>query len=1137
MPKSTASKTWAASVSGDFADPSKWTPAGVPGSSDTVAISSKGAYSVTSSANETMQTLVMAKGPTLAIEDDVFAVTGGTGSGALAGAITLALNSVLDLGAASTSKTFNYSGTTAITAGFMLISGDVTLAGNGKGAVTMAEASDTNATIEGNTADAAFNNSTKISGEGFISAMTLDNQVKGVIDGNGADPDNGLVIGTGNTVTNAGILEGTTASGLVLFDPVSNSGQIEALGSDGRVALTGDVTNTGTKAAVKAAAAGAVVEIEGIIISGGSVSTVKGSTLETLLGEGPSIITDAKATNAGTIDTQGSDLTIDGALTNSGMLLAYNHFLKITGAVKGSGTATIQGSGTLEFGSTAAPKQVSFAAGATGQLILDDPAGFKGTIGGLSTPQGSFNNMLGFGDSSIDSGWFATALKNNLTADETGNAGKNQLIENAVNAGGSGTGVGVGPMNSQLLASDLGLSMLPEDTPGGAGTNYAIAGAYDNADANNGNAGNANNNSSLPSTVQQIANYLSAHGGSADANALFLISSGGNDITYAQDNYVGLAAQENFLQGQIDGLASEIATLQSDGGAHILVLDNYGNGTLNTYYDAQLASMLNTDGVNYIDGDVQSLVNYIKANPTAFGLSTVAPGTVGSGNSTSALDTETGASATTSGWGQWGAPSTTPTSSFAYLRAPNAQFTSLYSDNQHLSTVGQEIEANYELTLLYEAGLLSVDTIDLKTIPYSFPTSDSSPPPTTASFTGTTTGGTLTVTDHEGHTATIKLSGDYQGVSFTTASDGASGTVVFDPPVASDIAADLAGSPLADGRYGNAITVGTDLGVVDFTIARDVTLAGDGTIALTVEDNIISDGSAVTLTNDETVAGGGVIGDRYLKLVNAVDAIIDADSTTDGMVIQASGGVSNAGTIEASDGGWLVIQQTTVANAGAGSVEAVGAGTILDLEGAIIAGGAVSVGAGATIDTVNNQASTIKHAVVTNAGTLAASYGDLTIDAGVTNAGNLAAANGSRLDITGTVAGAGTATIGSGGIVEFGGASDANVTFLDATGTLQLDHAFDNASRFSGTVAGFAAGADAIDLGAIDAAKVQVSFTENSDNTAGTLAVSGDRHTTNIVLLGNYLAASFVTASDGHGGTVVTSAEPDVHQVLASSQA
>jgi hypothetical protein len=51
---------------------------------------------------------------------------------------------------------------------------------------------------------------------------------------------------------------------------------------------------------------------------------------------------------------------------------------------------------------------------------------------------------------------------------------------------------------------------------------------------------------------------------------------------------------------------------------------------------------------------------------------------------------------------------------------------------------------------------------------------------TTASFTGTTTSGVLTVTDGT-HTAKIKLTGDYLTSKFTTSSDGHGGTTIVDP--------------------------------------------------------------------------------------------------------------------------------------------------------------------------------------------------------------------------------------------------------------------------------------------------------------------------------------------------------------------
>jgi hypothetical protein len=51
---------------------------------------------------------------------------------------------------------------------------------------------------------------------------------------------------------------------------------------------------------------------------------------------------------------------------------------------------------------------------------------------------------------------------------------------------------------------------------------------------------------------------------------------------------------------------------------------------------------------------------------------------------------------------------------------------------------------------------------------------------TKASYSGTTVSGTLTVTDGT-HTATIALTGDYTGSTFTAASDGHGGTSVVDP--------------------------------------------------------------------------------------------------------------------------------------------------------------------------------------------------------------------------------------------------------------------------------------------------------------------------------------------------------------------
>ena len=68
---------------------------------------------------------------------------------------------------------------------------------------------------------------------------------------------------------------------------------------------------------------------------------------------------------------------------------------------------------------------------------------------------------------------------------------------------------------------------IPTNQPGG--TNFATSGAK-NVAVNNGINGGFT--AAVP-TVTQINNYLAASGGRANPSALYLISTGGNDVTFA----------------------------------------------------------------------------------------------------------------------------------------------------------------------------------------------------------------------------------------------------------------------------------------------------------------------------------------------------------------------------------------------------------------------------------------------------------------------------------------------------------------------------------------------------------------------------------------------------------------------------
>ena len=111
-------------------------------------------------------------------------------------------------------------------------------------------------------------------------------------------------------------------------------------------------------------------------------------------------------------------------------------------------------------------------------------------------------------------------------------------------------------------------------------------------------------------------------------------------------------------------------------------------------------------------------------------------------------------------------------------------------------------------------------------------------------------------------------------------------------------------------------------------------------------------------------------------------------------------------------------------------------------------------------------------------------------------------------------------TVANGATVDLTTPSDAAVTFAGSSGTLQLDQS----ASFTGTITGFG-GQDQIDLTDIGyTANTTLGYAANNGNSGGALTVGNGINTANIALLGNYMAASFVTSSDGHGGTLVSEA-------------
>jgi autotransporter passenger strand-loop-strand repeat protein len=121
--------------------------------------------------------------------------------------------------------------------------------------------------------------------------------------------------------------------------------------------------------------------------------------------------------------------------------------------------------------------------------------------------------------------------------------------------------------------------------------------------------------------------------------------------------------------------------------------------------------------------------------------------------------------------------------------------------------------------------------------------------------------------------------------------------------------------------------------------------------------------------------------------------------------------------------------------------------------------------------------------------------------------------------------GTASGTMIEGGMVEVasgGSTGSGAITFTSAGGDLQLDASL----SFHGLIAGFGSPqgvTEEIDLRDISFGKAtHLKFTEAADHLSGTLTVKDGPNTVTLTLLGQYSAANFSLASDGHGGTIIT---------------
>jgi hypothetical protein len=374
----------------------------------------------------------------------------------------------------------------------------------------------------------------------------------------------------------------------------------------------------------------------------------------------------------------------------------------------------------------------------------------------------------------------------------------------------------------------------------------------------------------------------------------------------------------------------------------------------------------------------------------------------------------------------------------------------------------------------------------------------------TALITGATVtgGGTL-----EASSGTLTLAGgtvNTSGGTVIAASGGAidlSGTFLENGTLESTggtIAAEAGTTTTFDNL---TIAAGTSIAVTDgSTLTLDGTITNDGSIAL----ESTGDSTELLLGSSLTLAGGGTV--TLANVAGNADEIL--------------GGGSVKTLTDSND---VIAGAAAIGDGDATLQLSLKAGSTID----------ANTTAALVLDTGNSEI---------DAGLIEATgSGGLTIDDAVTNTGTLAA-DGGTLSVARAITGTGKAEVFSGSLLDFAGSDTNAVTFENNaanTGILALG----DAPAFSGTVAGFfnkSGNSDTLDLQDIKFASAAWSFTQSSSSQGMLTVADGNGDTASIALLGQYVAAGqtvtsasstiFQTASDDLTHTIGTLLTTSVHR-------
>jgi hypothetical protein len=163
------------------------------------------------------------------------------------------------------------------------------------------------------------------------------------------------------------------------------------------------------------------------------------------------------------------------------------------------------------------------------------------------------------------------------------------------------------------------------------------------------------------------------------------------------------------------------------------------------------------------------------------------------------------------------------------------------------------------------------------------------------------------------------------------------------------------------------------------------TLEGGSVPIASPEGSIISLSGATTLINQSNISGSGLVGDANLTFTN--QGTVNATDSANPLILSGSAS-NNTGTMEASGGGTLQIQNTI--NNNGGTIEALTGSTVLvDTNTGVISGGTLKTSGTGTFDTDSGTLDGTA-SPVNNTGMFKVSQGNLVLQGTINNTGTIA---------------------------------------------------------------------------------------------------------------------------------------------------